>query len=192
MRVLIACEWSGRVRDAFRRKGHDAYSCDRDEGEGEFSSYHIRGEVQEYLDKDWDMMLAFPPCTYLSTVTHIYRDSPQSEYALKFVRTLMDADIEHIAIENPMGVISSQIRKPDQIIHPWWFGEPYKKRTCLWLKNLPLLTRGENWEHPDLCSHWVNADSRTANTMHRDSKLRGKTFQGIANAMADQWGSLWP
>lgn len=188
MRVLVACEWSGRVRDAFRRKGHDAWSCDLDEGEGEFREYHIRGNVLDYLDKDWDMMIGFPPCTYLSNVCHDYRESAYEEDAINFVRALWEADIPCIAIENPVGVLTRKFRQPTQIIQPWWFGDPYKKRTCLWLKNLPPLEMGKNWEHPSLCVPWVNAGSSRGYGI-REPKLRGRTFQGIADAMAEQWGT---
>lgn len=189
MKILVACEWSGRVRDALRRRGHDAYSCDIEPGEGEFTAYHIQDDVRKYLTESWDMMLAFPPCTYLTSVTWLHRESPQREAALAFVHELMNADIPRIAIENPAGAINTEIRPPDQIIQPWWFGDPYKKRTCLWLKNLPPLVMGDNWEHPDLCTKWVNAGSSDGYG-HRNSKIRGRTFQGIADAMADQWGAL--
>jgi hypothetical protein len=192
MRVLVACEWSGRVRDAFRDKGHDAWSCDRVPTFGKYREHFIRGDVLDYLDKDWDMMIAFPPCTYLTKATWIHRDSPGEEAALWFVRELMNADIPRIAIENPVGVISTHIRKPDQIVHPYWFGDPYQKGTCLWLKNLPLLVP-QNECHPGDVTPWVSHSGMRGNTIGagvRNAKDRGKTFRGFAQAMADQWGDL--
>lgn len=142
----------------------------------------------DYLDKDWDMMIAFPPCTYLTVATSIYRDSPQEEAALWFVQELMNADIPRIALENPVGVISTNIRKPDQIIQPWHFGDPYQKRTCLWLKNLPLLVP-QNACHPGDVMPFISSGTNGNQGLH-DKKNRSLTFKGIAQAMADQWGDV--
>lgn len=138
LKVLVACESSGKVRDAFRRLGHDAWSCDllrADDG----SFHHIKGDVSAWITDNWDLMIAHPPCTHLAVSgARWFKDKVQEQAeALDFVRLLMDAPIPHIAIENPVSVISSRIRKPDQIIQPWQFGHGETKATCLWLKGLP-------------------------------------------------------
>lgn len=142
MKVLIACEFSGIVRDAFKAKGHNAWSCDLLPTEKKGN--HMICDVLETLNEGWDLMIAHPPCTYLSVsgmhwTTRGLRDPQLTEDALNFVKALMDAPIRKICIENPISIISSRIRKPDQIIQPWWFGEDASKKTCLWLKGLPLL-----------------------------------------------------
>jgi len=142
MKVLIACEYSGAVRDAFIAAGHDAMSCDLLPTDA--PGPHHQGNVLEILGDGWDLMIAHPPCTYLSVsgmhwTSRGLRDPQLTEDALAFVRTLMEADIPKIAVENPISVISSRIRKPDQIIQPWWFGNDASKKTCLWLKGLPKL-----------------------------------------------------
>lgn len=183
MRVLVACEFSGRVREAFRRNGHDAVSCDiipADDG----SPFHIQDDVLRHLD-GWDLMVAHPPCTYLATSGARWFSSRVVEQAaaLDFVRALMAAPIDRIALENPVSVISGQIRKPDQVIHPWQFGHGEKKRTCLWLKNLPKLTP------TDIVDGREQKILNMAGGPNRQ-KMRSITYQGIANAMADQWGKL--
>ena len=135
MKVLIACEFSGIVRQAFRAKGHDAWSCDLLEADDE-SPFHIQGDVRKQLLNKWDLMIAHPPCTYLSVsgmhwTKRGLRDPQLTEDAMDFVTFLMNADIERICIENPVSIISSRIRKPDQIIQPWWFGHDASKKTCL-------------------------------------------------------------
>ncbi len=142
MKVLVACEYSGRVRDAFLALGHDAMSCDL--LPTDVPGPHYQGDVFDIINDGWDLMVAHPPCTYLSVsgmhwTTRGLRDPQLTEDALQFVQRLMDAPIKHIAIENPISIISSRIRKPDQIIQPWWFGHDASKKTCLWLKNLPKL-----------------------------------------------------
>ena len=182
MKILIACEYSGAVRDAFINKGHDAVSCDILPTDR--AGPHIQGDVRDVLGDGWDMMIAFPPCTHLAVsgarwFKEKQADGRQAE-ALDFVRLLMDAPIERIALENPVSIISSRIRKPDQTIQPWQFGHGETKRTCLWLKNLPKLTptnivEGREqriWKMPPSADRW---------------KERSKTYQGIANAMAQQW-----
>jgi site-specific DNA-cytosine methylase len=183
MKILIACEFSGRVRDAFARMGHDATSCDMlptDE-----PGKHYQGDVTDILGDGWDMMVAFPPCTHLAVSGARWfkekRADGRQQAALDFVRLLMDAPINKIVIENPVSIISSHIRKPDQTIQPWQFGHGETKRTCLWLKNLQKLTptdivEGREqriWKLPPSADRW---------------KLRSKTFEGIASAMANQWG----
>lgn len=183
MRVLVACEYSGRVRNAFRAKGHDAWSCDLLPSEDD-SEFHIVGDVRPLLLLKWDLLIAHPPCTHLavSGARHFAEkiaDGRQQE-ALDFVRTLMSAPIKHKAIENPVSVISSKIRKPDQVIQPWQYGHGETKATCLWLENLPPL-------RPTMI-----VDGREAR-VHRMPpgpdrwKERSRTYQGIAAAMADQW-----
>lgn len=191
MRVLIACEFSGVVREAFRALGHDAWSCDLLPAEDN-SWYHLQGDVRYYLDwspkcdaRGWDLMVAHPPCTHLAVSGARWFKDKQAEQAdaLDFVRLLMDAPIEHIAIENPISVISSRIRKPDQIVQPWQFGHGEVKATCLWLKNLPALVPTNIVEGREPRVH------RMAPGPNR-WKDRSRTFAGIAAAMAAQWGSL--
>ena len=184
MKILVACEYSGVVRDAFLKRGHDAVSCDILPTDA--AGPHHQGDVARILGDGWDAMVAFPPCTHLSVSGARWfkekRADGRQQAALDFVRLLMDAPIERIAIENPVSIISSHIRKPDQTIQPWQFGHGETKRTCLWLQNLPLLTptdivEGREqriWKMPPGEDRW---------------KLRSKTFQGIADAMANQWGN---
>ena len=180
MRVLVACEFSGVVRDAFAAKGHDAWSCDFLPTEQDGN--HVVGDVLDLLDDDWDLMIAHPPCTHLAVSGARWfkgKEREQSE-ALQFVRDLLDAPINCIALENPISVISTQIRKPDQIIQPWQFGHPETKATCFWLRNLPILMPTDI------------VDGRE-NRVHRESpgsdrwKRRSRTLTGIADAMAQQW-----
>ncbi|KKL71304.1 hypothetical protein LCGC14_2096240 [marine sediment metagenome] len=181
MEVLVACEFSGIVREAFRKRGHNAWSCDLLPTERE--GPHIQGDVLECLNRGWDLMIAFPPCTHLAVSGARWFKGKEREQAeaLDFMRWLMAFPVERIAIENPIGVISTYIRKPDQIIQPWQFGHGEVKATCLWLKNLPLLKPTDE------------VDGRFAK-VHREPpsperwKNRSRTYQGIADAMADQWG----
>ena len=182
MRVLVACEFSGVVREAFRRRGHDAWSCDLLPAE-DASPYHIQGDVLTVLNEGWDLMIAHPPCTHLAVSGARWFKDKQTEQAdaLDFVRALLNAPVQRIALENPVSIISSRIRKPDQIVQPWMFGHGETKATCLWLKNLPRLTptqvvsgrEGRVWREPPGPDRW---------------KRRSRTFQGLADAMADQWG----
>lgn len=186
MRVLIACEFSGIVRDTFRGRGHDAWSCDLLPTERP-SAYHWQGDVQNFFWYDWDMMLAFPPCTHLAVSGARWFKTKRRKQtaALEFIRTLLAAPIKRIALENPIGVISTRIRKPDQIIQPWQFGHGETKATCLWLKNLPLLTPTKIVNGREARVH------REAPSPER-WKNRSRTLQGIADAMAQQWGQLEP
>jgi len=183
MKILIACEYSGTVREAFSKLGHDAWSCDI--LETEIPGNHLQCDVREILSNGWDMMIAHPPCTHLAVSGarwFKYKQKEQAE-ALEFVRLLLNAPIEKIALENPISIISSQIRKPDQIIQPWQFGHGETKATCLWLQNLPKLqptniVEGREqriWKMPPGENRW---------------KERSRTFEGIAQAMANQWGKL--
>ena len=202
MRVLVACESSGVVRGAFRARGHDAWSCDlqaADDG----SPFHFAGDVAEVLNHEWDLMIAHPPCTYLSSSGlhwnhRIPGRAEKTQAALIFVSLLMNAPIRRIAIENPVGCISSFIRKPDQIIQPYEFGEDASKRTCLWLKNLPLLTPTRRYPGrivtlPDgrRVERWSNQTDSGQNRLGSSEdrwKERSKTYPGIADAMAQVWG----
>ena len=179
-RVLIACEFSGVVRDAFRRRGHYAVSCDllpSDEA-GE----HYQGDVRDVLGQGWDIMVAHPPCTHLAVSgARWFKDKVREQAeALDFVRLLLAAPIRHIALENPVSIISSRVRKPDQVIQPWQHGHGETKATCLWLKNLPKLTPSNVvsgreqriWKLPPSADRW---------------KERSRTFSGVAEAMANQW-----
>jgi len=195
MRVLVACEYSGAVRDAFRARGHDAMSCDLLPTDS--PGPHYQGPVQDIIEQGWDLMIAHPPCTYLSVsgmhwTKRGLRDPQLTEDALAFVQFLMDAPISRIAIENPISVISSRIRKPDQIIHPWMFGHDASKATCLWLKGLPQL-RPTQTIAPRIVNgrnRWGNQTDSGQNRLSPSPdrwKLRSATFSGIAQAMADQW-----
>lgn len=184
MRVLVACEFSGRVRDAFRAFGHDAWSCDILPAEDN-SPYHLQCDVSRVLADDWHLMCAFPPCTHLcsSGARHFEqkrKDGRQKE-GIDFFLSLTEAPIEKIAIENPIGIMSTYYRKPDQIIQPWMFGHGETKATCLWLKNLPQLTPTDIVEGREPRIHKMGP------SVDR-SKKRSVTYQGIANAMAMQWG----
>ena len=196
MRVLIACEYSGIVRDAFAKKGHDAWSCDILPTEN--PGNHIQDDILKHLDKNWDLMIAHPPCTHLAVSGARWFTEGKKPWslqieALDFVRKLLDAPIDKIALENPVSVISTKIRKPNQIIQPFQFGHDVSKKTCLWLNNLPNL-KPTKIVKPDIIEkngykmsrhHWE--------TFKLPSKIRGKVrsrfYEGIAKAMADQWGT---
>jgi hypothetical protein len=190
MKVLIACEYSGAVRDAFIRQGHDAMSCDLLPTDSPGNHYH--GSVFDVINDGWDLMIGHPPCTHLAVSgARWFKDKVEEQKeALAFVQRLMDAPIERIAIENPVSVISSRIRKPDQIIQPWMFGHPEAKATCLWLKNLPKLVATNVLPLPE-SGRWQNQTPSGQNKLGPSPlrwKERSKTYQGIANAMATQWG----
>lgn len=198
MKVLVACEFSGIVRDAFTARGHDATSCDL--LPSETPGKHYQGDVLDILYDGWDMLIAFPPCTNLcSSGLHWNKRNPgraiQTEQALDFVRALLNAPIPCIAIENPVGCISTRIRKPDQIIQPYQFGEDASKTTCLWLKKLPLLTPTK-YIAPRMINgkpRWANQTNSGQNKLPPSEnrwKLRSLTYQGIADAMSLQWGNV--
>lgn len=192
MKVLVACEFSGIVREAFRAKGHEAWSCDILPAE-DGSEFHYQCDVLDILDKGWDLMIAHPPCTHLAVSgARWFKDKKEEqEEALEFVRTLLDAPIPKIALENPVSVISTRIRKPDQIVQPWMFGDPFTKTTCLWLKGLPLLeptnivSKGER--HVTKSGKSLPAWYNLPPSEDR-AKIRSRTFPGFAKAMAEQWG----
>ena len=195
MRILVACEYSGVVRDAFIRGGHTAMSCDLLPTDA--PGPHYQGDVLDIITDGWDMMVAHPPCTHLAVsgmhwTTRGLRDPKLTEDALAFVHLLLNAPIKKIALENPISIISTRIRKPDQIIQPWWFGHDASKKTCLWLKGLPALTPTDLLEGD-------NKTRRSNQTPSGQNRLppspdrwkeRSKTYQGIAEAMALQWGNI--
>lgn len=181
LNVLVACEYSGTVRDAFKARGHNAWSCDL--LDTDVPGKHIRGDVSEVLGDGWDLMIAHPPCTHLAVSGARWFKEKQAEQAeaLEFVKLLLEAPIPLIALENPISIISSKIRKPDQIIQPWQFGHGETKATCLWLKGLPKLQPTEIVEGREQ-RIWKMGPSPDR------WKERSKTFPGIAKAMAEQWG----
>ena len=198
MRILIACEVSGIVTKAFREKGHEAYSCDVEATSGEHPEWHFQQDVTELLQKKWDMIIAFPPCTHLAVSGAAWfeqkKKDGRQQQGINFFMMFTRVDCDKVAIENPVGIMSSIWRKPDQIINPFQFGDPVPKKTCLWLKNLPLLIPSNIVEPKYIIGkrngkkyseiHYMNVGK---NSLER-SKLRSKTFQGIADAMSNQWG----
>lgn len=212
MRVLIACEESQAVTIEFRKLGHEAFSCDILPCSGGHPEWHYQQDVFEVINMGWDLMIAHPPCTYLaaSGAGWMYnKDGTRNEEryqnqmdGLEFVHKLMDAPIARIAIENPISVISTYIREPDQIVHPWQFGDEAEKSTCLWLKNLPMLVptkivgKGEMYEFTDKTGKkkrqplWYYQALNKAKTPAERRTLRSKTFEGIARAMAYQWSDV--
>jgi hypothetical protein len=199
MKILIACEYSGRVREAFRAKGHKVFSADFEPAEDN-SPWHHQGDVFDILySENWDLMIAHPPCTYLTvSANKWFKDQPPRKSgalvgeerrkarveAQAFFMQLMNAPIPNIAIENPIGVMSTYYRKPDQVLQPWMFGHGETKATCLWLKNLPILTPTNIVEGREQIMHTKKGKPKG----EPGWKFRSRTYQGIANAMADQWG----
>ena len=181
MRVLVACEFSGVVRDAFIRRGHDAWSCDLLPTER--PGPHFRRTIEDCFDEKWDLLIAHPPCTHLCVSGARWFQNKQAEQreAIRFFMALMGAPIDRIAIENPIGIMSTQYRKPDQIIQPWQFGHGETKATCLWLKNLPPLVPTNIVEGREQRIFKMSPGPNR-------SKERSRTYQGIADAMAAQWG----
>ena len=189
MKVLIACEFSGRVRDAFIAKDHDALSCDLIPSEA--PGPHYQGDVFDLIDTEyWDLMIAHPPCAHLavSGALHFHKKIIRQRRALAFVRDLLESPIRKIALENPVSVISTKIRKPDQYIQPWMFGHEETKKTGLWLKNLPVLEATKIMEYRR--ANLTPSGQNKLGPSPTRSKDRGRTYQGIADAMADQWGGL--
>ena len=213
-KILIACEESQAVCKEFRKLGHEAFSCDLYECSGGHPEWHIKGDVIPLLKEKWDIIIAFPTCTYLTNAgtRHFSRRiNPEEkvlareklrEDAAKFFMLFINANCEKIAVENPVGWMNSQYRKPDQIIHPYYFGDNYKKRTCLWLKGLPVLKPTNMLPVPKpkyickgkLCKGkaigWCEGIKGTTGGQEGRAKARSKTFPGIAKAMAEQWGTL--
>lgn len=209
LNVLVACEFSGAIRNEFRKLGHNAISCDIVEA-ADHSPYHHQGDVREILSThQWDLLIAHPPCTYLTVsgnrwfkpeYAERYPNRPQQRKdAIDFFMELYNAPIPHIAVENPIGIMSKEFRKPDQIIQPWQFGDPFQKSTCLWLRDLPLLRhtdvvdKGEFIEWTDKNGKkkrqpkwYAEAFQKTSDPVERQ-KIRNTTFPGIAKAIAEQW-----
>lgn len=186
MNVLVACEESQRVAMAFRKLGHNAFSCDIRKPSGGHPEFHIQDDVLKHLD-GWDLIIGFPPCTFLSTTGNRW-------FKEEFFLAIANAPCKHIAIENPVGIMSSKFRKPDQIIQPYMFGARFEKRTCLWLKNLPKLKPTKVVEPP---KRIVFESGKSMPAWYADAwnfkkeeraKMRSKTFLGVAEAMATQWG----
>ena len=219
LRILIACEESQATTKEFRRLGHEAFSCDILPCSGGHPEWHLQCDVLEILNDGWDLMVAHPPCTYLSSSGVQWLSHPEDKHlpfedrrpnpkypnrkqnmldSIEFVKTLYNAPIERIAIENPVGLLSTRWRKPDQIVQPYMFGDEATKTTCLWLKNLPLLVptklvgKGEKTVYKSGKSHpkWYADILSVAKTKEERQTLRGKTFPGMAAAFADQWGLL--
>ena len=205
MKILLACEESQKVCMAFRAKGHDAYSCDLLPESGGHPEWHIQGDVVPLLQEKWDMIIAFPPCTHLAVSGAAWFakkiEDGRQQQGIDFFMLFTKADCERVAIENPIGIMSKRFRKPDQIIQPWQFGEPFQKSTCLWLKGLPLLVSTKMVEHGEF-KEWVDPKTGktkrqpmwffkalSAKTPAERTKIRNTTLQGIADAMADQWGN---
>lgn len=219
LRILIACEESQATTKEFRRLGHEAFSCDILPCSGGHAEWHLQCDVLEILNDGWDLMVAHPPCTYLASSGVQWLSHPEDKHlpfedrrpnpkypnrkqnmldSIEFVKTLYNAPIERIAIENPVGLLSTRWRKPDQIVQPYMFGDEATKTTCLWLKNLPLLVptklvgKGEKTIYKSGKSHpkWYADILSVAKTKEERQTLRGKTFPGMAVAFADQWGLL--
>lgn len=182
MKILVACEFSGIVREAFTKLGHDAWSCDLIDTE--IPGKHLIGDVLNFLDDKWDMLIAHPPCTYLAVSGARYFKQRQKEQqqAIEFARKLWEAPIDKICMENPISVLSTKLCKPSQIIQPWQFGHGETKATCLWLKNLPLLqpTNIVSGREPRILNMAPGPNRK---------KERSRTYAGIAEAMAKQWGT---
>lgn len=191
MKILLACEESQAVCIAFRERGHEAYSCDLLDCSGGYPQWHIKDDVLKHLNDGWDMMIAFPPCTHLAVSGARYfeqkrKDGRQQE-GIDFFMNLVNAPIEKIAVENPVGIMSNHYRKPDQIIQPWMFGDDASKKTCLWLKRLPiLLPTHSSWKR--LYANQTPSGQNNLWPSTDRAKLRSKTFLGVAKAMAVQWG----
>lgn len=228
MKVLVACEESQEVCKAFRAKGHEAYSCDIIECSGGHPEWHINEDViplingccsfrtvdgiMHNIKSRWDIIIAFPPCTYLTSAgtrhyslkcnsfEKVEERKKERQNAFQFFMKFVNADCDCIAIENPVGYMNTHFRKPDQIIHPYFFGDPYVKRTCLWLKNLPELQATDLLPKPEpmyICKgekcngkkiQWCEGIKGTTGGQKGRAKARSKTFPGIAKAMAEQWG----
>lgn len=194
MRILVACEESQTVCKAFRKLGHEAFSCDILPCSGGHPEWHIQGDVLAHLNDGWDMMIAHPPCTHLavSGAKHFPQkiaDGRQQE-GIEFFMALINAPIPKIAVENPISIMSTKYRKPDQIINPFQFGHPESKKTCLWLKNLPLLKPTKIVEPVWVVRGGKRYSPTHARTGKGSGKLRSVTFQGIADAIANQWGTI--
>ena len=213
MKILVACEESQAVTIAFRKRGHEAYSCDIEPCSGGHPEWHLQQDVTPLLKEKWDMIIAHPPCTYLSTCANrmyslkmtpaekVVERYKKRDEAIKFFMMFINADCDKIAVENPQGFMNTLYRKPDQVIHPYYFGDNAKKKTCLWLKGLPPLIPTKMLPEPKplyICQGekskgkaigWCEGMRNIRGGQKERAKARSKTFPGIANAMAEQWGS---
>ena len=196
MKILVACEESQAVTIELRELGHEAYSCDLEPCSGGHPEWHAQGDVLPLLAQTWDMILAFPPCTHLAVSGARYfaekRADGRQQAAIDFFMQFANANCPRICIENPVGVMSSHWRKPDQVIQPWMFGHPESKATCLWLKGLPLLQPTNILSLP-ATGRWENQTPSGQNKLGPSpdrAKLRSRTYSGIAKAMAEQWSKL--
>lgn len=208
MKILVACEESQVLCKAFRNRGHEAWSCDILPSSGGHPEWHIHGDVMAVIDRDWDMIIAFPPCTYLTlagnrsfslkcnSADKVAQRIQLRNKAVDFFMTFAEHPCPRVAVENPVGYINKVWRQPDQIIHPYYFGEPVLKKTCLWLKGLPKLSPTKMLPKPQELYvnqkngkkvHWCEAVASRGSGIPR-SQIRSKTFAGVAEAMADQWG----
>lgn len=207
MRILVACEESQVVTIEFRKLGHEAFSCDIQECTGNHPEWHIKDDVLCQLNNNWDMMVAFPPCTHLAVSGAAWFrekiEDGRQQQGIDFFMKMVNAPIDKIAIENPVGIMSSIYKKPDQIVNPFYFGDPVPKKTCLWLKNLPKL---QHFKENDLFNQktWIEPeyiigkrDGRKYSIIHYQShgkdlgersRIRSKTFPGIGKSMAESWG----
>ena len=219
-RVLIACEESQATTKAFRKLGHEAFSCDLLPCSGGHTEWHYQCDIFEVINKGWDLMVAHPPCTFLTGSGVQWLSNPEDKalpfeerrphpkypnrrqdmlYSVEFAKALYNANIKHIAIENPVGLLSSRWRKPEQIVQPYMFGDEATKTTCLWLKNLPLLLptkivgKGERTVFASGKSHpkWYADALKNAKTKEERQTLRSKTFEGMSQAFAEQWGGIF-
>ena len=205
MKILLACEESQAVCLEFRKRGHEAYSADILKCSGSHPEWHLKGDVLEIIEEDWDMLIAFPPCTHLavSGARHFEQKiaDGRQQAGIDFFMKMINANIPKIAVENPIGIMSTKYRKPDQIIQPYYFGDSYSKSTCLWLKGLPKLTHVSEKDSPlfpEQVTHVDKGEFVTFSSGKRMAKwyceasgnghIRSKTFPGIAKAMAEQWG----
>ena len=212
MKILVACEESQAVTKEFRKLGHEAYSCDTEPCSGGHPEWHLQQDVTGLLNKKWDMVLAFPPCTFLTNAGtrhfsrrinpewKVLKREKEREKAKEFFMLFADSKCKKVVIENPVGYMNTVYKKPDQIIHPYYFGEPVQKRTCLWLKGLPLLQSTNMLPKPkpkyfckgEKCKgkaiNWCEGIKGTSGGQKGRATARSKTFQGIATAMAAQWG----
>lgn len=196
MKILVACEESQAVTKEFRALGHEAYSCDILPCSGGHPEWHLHTDVNELLAQEWDMIIAFPPCTYLSSsgmhwTTRGIRPQRLTDEALEFAGLFFNHPCQRIAIENPIGILSRKFRKPNQIIQPWMFGHNASKATCLWLKGLPELVPTNILPRPE-SGRWGNQTASGQNKLPpgpERAKLRSKTYAGVAKAMAEQWGT---
>lgn len=195
MKILVACEESQVVTKAFRALGHNAYSCDIEPCSGGRSDWHYQCDVLSIINNDWDMIIAFPPCTHLAVSGAKWfeekRRNGTQQQGIDFFMHFANANCPKVAIENPVGIMSTLWRKPDQCIQPWQFGEPHAKKTCLWLKGLPLLKPTNILSVPP-SGRWENQTPSGQNKLGPSvdrAKLRSKTYEGIANAMAMQWSN---